>query len=381
MLRSDRIDHNTLLILAFVWAIIQGAATPLTGMNLQINDSLGPAFFTGLYFVAAVMFFPFPQMLMRRFQVYSITKMAVLLGALSMLPMGFELPNYMLATCRILQGISSTLLLVPVETELLTTSPPLNRAEVLGRLEVCLVLGGGTGATLAPLFWSITPWMAGFILAFPAMIAIVTPFKSRAPIHKPLKKINQIGIVRPSTPHFLIITAMAQGLVEGVLMAFLTPWLLSNQWNETLISAAFASLFAGIISSQILLSRLAGELGHGNLLNICHMGVGIGFLGLVFSSNNIMTLSLLFIIGLGIGCQYPVAQAGLAESVSPRHIPMAASVFLASNVLGCLISSPAGGFIQSTWGFGLLYNTVGALCLALALAGFGDRWIARESSS
>lgn len=378
MHQSVRNDHTPLLVLVFVWAIIQGAATPLTGMNLKSNDSLGPAFLTGLYFVAAVMFFPFPQMLMRRYRVLSLAKLAVFLGALSILPMGWDISVDWLAVCRILQGISSTLLLVSVETELLTTSIAVNRASALGRLEVCLVLGGGTGAALAPLVWSITPWMAGFIPAIPALIALITPFRSRISICKSPIIPVQSGIVRSSAPYFLMMTAMAQGLVEGVLMAFLTPWLLSNHWKETSISAAYAILFTGIISSQIFLSRLAGKDGHENLLILCHMGVAIGFFGLGFPSQLIMTFSALFIIGMGIGCQYPVAQAGLAESVSPQHIPLAASIFLASNAFGCLISSPSGGFIQSTWGSVFLYNSVGIFCLALVLAGLGDCWIARK---
>jgi len=381
MLQSDRVDHKTLLGLVFIWAIIQGAATPLTGMNLRGIHSLSPAYFTGLYFLAAVLFFPFPQMLMRQFRVYTLAKLAVFLGVISILPMGLDLPTEKLAICRILQGISSTLLLVTVETVLLTKSTAINRAGALGQLEVCLVLGGGTGAALAPLIWSITPWMAGFIPAIPAMIILMMPFKSNASNYKSPICPAQSGSVRSATPFFLIMTAMAQGLVEGVLMAFLTPWLLSNHWNETSISAAFVSLFAGIISSQIYLSRLACEHGHGNLLILCHVGVAIGFFCLVCPNHEILTLSALFIIGLGIGCQYPVAQAGLAESVSPQHIPLAASVFLASNAFGCLISSPSGGFIQSTWGTVFLYNCVGTFCLTLVLAGLGDCWIARKSTS
>ena len=381
MLQSDRVNHKTLLGLVFIWAIIQGAATPLTGMNQRGIHSLSPAFFTGLYFLAAALFFPFPQMLMKRFRVYTLAKLAVFLGVLSILPMGMDLPPEKLAICRILQGISSTLLLVTVETELLTTSTAANRAGALGQLEVWLVLGGGTGAALAPLIWSITPWMAGLIPAIPAMIVLIMPFKSSASNYESPICPAQSGSVRSATPLFLIMTAMAQGLVEGVLMAFLTPWLISNHWNETSISAAFASLFAGIISSQIYLSRLAFEHGYGNLLIICHMGVAIGFFYLACPNHEILTLSALFIIGLGIGCQYPVAQAGLAESVSPQHIPLAASIFLASNAFGCLISSPLGGFIQSTWGTVFLYNCVGTFCLTLVLAGLGDCWIARKSTS
>lgn len=381
MLSFDKIGDKPLLIQSFVWAIIQGSATPLVGLNLQDSHPFWPAVLTGIYFLAAIVFFPFPSMLMKRVETFSLAKIAVFLAAASIIPMGTGLSPMALAVCRMLQGISSTLLLVSVETELLKKTAPADRAGALGGLEVCLVLGAGTGAASAPLAWSISPWLAGFFPTLPAMAALMISFRSEVKTDQaPIGSIHS-GQKSLSSLLFLLLTAMAQGLVEGVLMAFLTPWLLSNNWHETAVSIAFGSLFAGIISSQLFLSRLAGRHGYGLILILCHLGVSIGFFGLACPNNHIMSMSSLFLIGLGIGCQYPVAQAAMSESLSPHQIPLAASVFLASNGFGCLISSPSGGFIQSIWGTVSLYNSIGLFCLAMVLTGLGDRVFVHKTKS
>jgi MFS family permease len=381
MLSTDKSNHKLLLFLVFAWAFTQGGATPLIGLSLQHNHPLGPAILTGLYFLGAVLFFPFPQMLMKKYSIYFLAKIAVFLGLFCIVPMGFGLSIYSLAVCRVMQGISSTLLLVSVETELLTTSSSANRAGALGNLEICLVVGGGTGAAMAPLAWSINPFLAGVIPAIPALVALISPFQLITQTTDSSIKSDFSGMKLSSTAFFLIMTAMAQGLVEGVLMAFLTPWLLSNDWNETSISAAFASLFSGIIFSQLFLSRLAGQHRHNHILVLCHLGVAFGFFSLTCPQEGHITFLALFLIGSAIGCQYPVAQAGLAETVSPQQIPLAASIFLASNGLGCLVSSPSGGFIQSYFGTVFLYNSVGIFCLALGLAGLVNCWITRKKTS
>lgn len=376
-----RAGQAHLLVCTFAWAVIQGAATPLTALNLVDRDPSWPAWLTATYFLSAICSFPVPSLILDRLGNRIMAHSAVVLGIISMVPMGFGLSPAGLAVCRAIQGVSSTILLVTVETDLLKSSLPENRAGALGKLELCLVAGAGLGAATAPLCWAGNPWLAGVIPALPALLALSFPFNGGGPPFWSARAQHPFNQGRKSRPSFLLLSALTQGLAEGVLMAYLAPWLLGNQWNEASVSLAFASLFTGIVFSQLFLTQLSGRHGHGLVLSLCHGAVALGFMGLASTSQQTPVSMALLLLGLGIGCQYPVAQAALAENVSPRHISTAASVFLACNGLGCLISIPLAEWIQTYRGAASLYNSMGGWCAALLLAGLVDSWVGRKSSN
>jgi MFS family permease len=73
------------------------------------------------------------------------------------------------------------------------------------------------------------------------------------------------------------------------------------------------------------------------------------------------------LVGLGLGCQYPVAQAALGNKVQASSLSQAASLFLGINCLGCLLAAPIGGFAYHFHNWIGLFGTIGIICLLLAL--------------
>jgi predicted MFS family arabinose efflux permease len=259
---------------------------------------------------------------------------------------------------------------------------PGKRATVLGRLELSLVVGAGFGAGLAPVIWNgANGIIAGSILAGPAFLAAcilvvpesILPDDTVATI---------IGLPRRSPASAILLgTAFIQGLAEGELMAYLTPALLSEGHHSNTVALGFTSLFSGIIISQVGLASKAEVWGHSTVLWMSQTAVALGFGTLAFTHDAWPIVGALGLVGLGLGCQYPVAQAALGNKVEASHLSQAASLFLGINCLGCLMAAPIGGFAYHFLNWIGLFGTIGIVCLILALVTASDCLVSTWNAS
>jgi len=359
-----------LLILATAWAGVQGAAVPLIGLGLADESNNWPAWISGIYFLAGIITFPVPPILLQHLKPAQLARIATLIAAVALVPLGFGFSPWMACACRGIHGLSATILLVAIETELLKKAKAGNRSGNLGALEVCLVIGGGLGASLSPLLWSINPQMAGLIPAIPAFMLSVFPLKhSLIGYFQPSHSVSG-GKKNRSLVFILLATAISQGLAEGALMGFLATELVDRSWTETMVSTAFGFLFGGILLSQLILTKVADYQGTNIVLFLSHIGVGLGFCILGWISVPVVVLTGLAMVGFGLGCQYPIAQAALADIVADsKKMAKVASIFLAANTIGCFLSSPVFGCINAFWGMPAVYNCLSAIGLSVGFTG------------
>ena len=102
------------------------------------------------------------------------------------------------------------------------------------------------------------------------------------------------------------------------------------------------------------------------------------FTGLTALVQNWWQLAVLrFLVGLGVGGEWAVAAAAVAEVFPPRLRPTASGVFHASSVLGTLLAVAAGQLVAGwdhphAWRFGFLAGVVPALLVFWVRAGMRD---------
>jgi len=359
-----------LLMLAMAWAGVQGAAVPLIGLGMPDESTNWAAWLSGIYFLAGIVTFPVPSILLKHLKSDQLARIATLISSIALVPLGFGFSPWLSCACRGIHGFSATILLVAVETELLKKAKAGNRSGNLGTLEVCLVIGAGLGASLSPLLWSINPQLSGLIPAIPAFI--LSAFSLKLPFidHFQSSHSESGGEKNRSLVFILLATSISQGLAEGALMGFLATELVERSWTESMVSTAFGCLFGGIILSQLILTKVADYQGTNSVLFLWHIGVGLGFGILGWTSMPIVILTGLLLVGFGLGCQYPIAQASLADTVADSSkLAKAASIFLAANTIGCFLSSPIFGSIIAFWGMPAVYNFLSAISLSVGFTG------------
>jgi MFS family permease len=367
---SDSVSRIPLIVAGCVWAIVQGATAPILGLGLAQTTQAATisGWLTAGYFLSAILFFfPLPWLL-EKYGARKLIRISLGISSLALIWIVLQDDYVSWAIARSVQGACSSILLGTVETELMRSASPSKRATVLGRLELFLVVGAGFGAGMAPVLWnSINGIIAGSILAGPALLAtyfLVIPESSNSDSPD---AIITARIKRGPASAVLLATAFIQGLAEGELMAYLTPAILSEGHSSNTVALGFTALFSGIVISQIGLASKAEIWGHGTVLWISQTAVAAGFGTLAFSHLAWSIVGALGLVGLGLGCQYPVAQAALGNKVQASSLSQAASLFLGVNCLGCLLAAPIGGFAYHFHNWIGLFGTIGIICLLLAL--------------
>jgi MFS family permease len=381
---SDNVSRLPLILAGCVWAIVQGATAPILGLGLAHSTQAAAisGWLTAGYFLSAILFFiPLPWLL-ERYGSARLIRISLGISSLALIWIVLQDDYVSWAFARSVQGACSSILLGTVETELMRGASPGKRATVLGRLELSLVVGAGFGAGLAPVIWNgANGIIAGLILAGPAFLAAcilvvpesILPDDTVATI---------IGLPRRSPASAILLgTAFIQGLAEGELMAYLTPALLSEGHHSNTVALGFTSLFSGIIISQVGLASKAEVWGHSTVLWMSQTAVALGFGTLAFTHDAWPIVGALGLVGLGLGCQYPVAQAALGNKVEASHLSQAASLFLGINCLGCLMAAPIGGFAYHFLNWIGLFGTIGIVCLILALVTASDCLVSTWNAS
>lgn len=338
------------------------------------DSAMVSGWLTACYFLSAIIFFfPLPWML-ERFGPAKLIRIALIISSMALVWIVL-LDDYISWACaRSIQGAFSSILLGSVETELMRSAGPNKRATVLGRLELALVLGAGIGAGVAPVLWNASNGiLVGPILAGPALLAASILVIPESIPEVPLEESFKDRPPRGPASAVLLATAFTQGLAEGALMAYLTPALLNNGYGSSMVSLGFTALFSGIMISQVALASKADTWGHGTVLGISQVAVAAGFMALAFTNQAWIVIGALGLVGLGLGSQYPVAQAALGNRVASSSLSQAASVFLGFNCLGCLMGAPLGGFAYHFHNWLGLFGALGILCLILGLVTAADR--------
>src|SRR5262245_46643966 len=147
--------------------------------------------------------------------------------------------------------------------------------------------------------------------------------------------------------------------------------------RELLFHLGLAAFLAGGAAGGLLFGMMADRWGRRRTmaLTILMYSVFTGLHALV--QNGWQLAALRFLVGMGVGGEWAVAAAAVAEGFAPRARAAASGIFHASSVLGTYLAVAAGFFVlgldrQGGWVYGFLLGVAPALLVFWVRAGMRE---------
>jgi MFS family permease len=160
-----------------------------------------------------------------------------------------------------------------------------------------------------------------------------------------------------------------EGQIFGSCMNEALPDLLGHDllgWQEFFVNVLLASFLAGGALGGVLFGMMADRWGRRRTMAITILMYS-AFTGLTALAQNWWHLAgLRFLVGMGVGGEWAVAAAAVAEVFPPRARPAASGIFHASSVLGTFLAVAVGVFVvrpypENGWRYGFLLGVMPAL--------------------
>jgi MFS family permease len=161
-----------------------------------------------------------------------------------------------------------------------------------------------------------------------------------------------------------------EGQIFGSCMNEALPELLGDTalraWQEFFVNVGLAAFLAGGALGGVLFGMMADRWGRRRTMSITILMYS-AFTGLTALAQNWWHLAgLRFLVGMGVGGEWAVAAAAVAEVFPPRARPAASGIFHASSVLGTFLAVAAGVFVvaldpKNGWRYGFLLGVLPAL--------------------
>jgi MFS family permease len=161
-----------------------------------------------------------------------------------------------------------------------------------------------------------------------------------------------------------------EGQLFGSLMNEAVPALLRGtgleRQQELIVNIGIGAFLAGGALGGVLFGMLADRWGRRRVMALTILVYSL-FTGLTALAETWWQLALLrFLVGMGVGGEWAVAAAVVAEVFPPRARPAASGIFHASSVLGTYLAVAAGLLVytfdrETGWRYGFLLGVVPAL--------------------
>jgi MFS family permease len=161
-----------------------------------------------------------------------------------------------------------------------------------------------------------------------------------------------------------------EGQIFGSCMNEALPVLLAGtgleDYRELFVNAGIAAFLLGGAVGGVGFGMMADRWGRRGTMAITILLYSL-FTGLTFFAETWWQLVVLrFLVGLGVGGEWAVAAAVVAEVFPPRARPVASGIFHASSVLGTYLAVLAGLFVvaadkETGWRYGFLLGVAPAL--------------------
>jgi MFS family permease len=175
-----------------------------------------------------------------------------------------------------------------------------------------------------------------------------------------------------------------EGQIFGSCMNEALPDLLRGtgleRHKELFVNVGLAAFLVGGALGGVLFGMLADRWGRRRTMALTILMYSV-FTGLTAAAQNWWQLAgTRFLVGMGVGGEWAVAAAAVAEVFPPRARPVASGIFHASSVLGTYLAIAAGLFVVAAdsvngWRHGFLLGVLPALLV------FGVRAGMREPES
>lgn len=139
---------------------------------------------------------------------------------------------------------------------------------------------------------------------------------------------------------------------------------LATSWNDW----AFGSFLLGGAFGGVLFGAMADRIGRSRTMIVTILFYSIFTCITAFAQSPSQMVALRFLVAMGVGGEWAVASAMVAEVMPQRSRPVMSSIFHASSVFGTLLAAAAGAYIvgnpalgESAWRWGFAIGVLPAL--------------------
>jgi MFS family permease len=237
---------------------------------------------------------------------------------------------------RVLSGGATAWSLIPMEARVNRDAPPERRARAFGLYACSVAFGVGLGPLIGLPLYPIAPRLVFVLGGSASLLAAFLVALALPPGPTSLEE----GVGEPFRWRALVVlslgTAWVQGFLEGGMLTFLSPYLLSLGYGEAAASGLLAALFLGVFLVQLPGACLADRLGRTRVLLACHTVVLAGLICLPWCERPVALAGWLFLVGASCAVLYPLGLALLGERLPPAALVRGNAWYLASNCVGSL---------------------------------------------
>ena len=362
--------HRSLSLLCAVsaaWAFSFGLGAPLASLWLA-DHGCGPtviglntaAYYAGIAAAAA----PLPWLMTRSARACVVAGLVLAALTTAFFPAVDGLAWWFLI--RAVNGLSSALFLIPIETLVNRGAPPRRRARDFGLYASSIALGIGLGSVVGLPVYPQAPRLA-FVLGGLLPLLVTAPAWALPAGGLAGESAGWDAPVRLRGNLFGFGTAWAQGFLEGGMVTFLSVYLRSLGMDQDVAGGLTGVLFLGVLAFQLPVAWLADCGERVRVVLGCHAAVFAGMLLLPFCAGVATIGALLFVVGGCCAALYPMGLALLGERLPPEALGRANSRYLAWNCVGSLTGPVVMGLALTFGGPYALFAS-GAASVALALA-------------
>jgi MFS family permease len=346
--------HLALLIICLAsacWSFSFGVSATLSGLWLKAANCSDPVIGTntGTYYLGMAAAAAAVPWLMRRWG-NSCTVAGMIVSAITtaLFPLGAGLAWWF--PVRLLGGMAGALSVIPLETYVNRSAAPQHRARDFACYAVALTLGYALGNWFGLelfVFAPILTFAVGGVLALIAAALIgfalppPPPAEEEGPTRPPLHlRRNLLGYG----------SAWNQGFLEGVMIAFLSLYLIGLGMTENEVGWLTSLTVVGVLLFQMPVAWLADRLGRTPVLLGCYAMVIVGLGALPGCTPSVWLAVWLFAVGAGSGALYPLGLALLGERLPDAALARANAWYLAIECAGCMAGPIAAGCARDWFG-------------------------------
>jgi MFS family permease len=282
---------------------------------------------------------------------------------------------------RLVNGLASSLSLLPLETFVSQGSAQRERSWNFGLFNVCLTVGGAVGMAIglnklvyAP--GSMLPFYLGSIAAIGGALILGL---GQAPVFSPREEETRESraVSLDWKGNFLCFgTSWIQGFLEGGMVAFTALYLeRSLGMSEDLAGLLMGVGLIGVIMVQVPVGWIADRCGRLPVLLVAYAVLIAGLSWLPWCRSPASVGFWLCSLGAATGALYPLGMSLLGDRVPPGLLVRAYSTYLALDCIGSQVGAAAMGEARERWGESAMFSAgLAAVGLVLGASLLLSRW-------
>ncbi len=352
-----------------VWALSFGVGTQVVTQWLKVqgaNDMVIGWAHSFYYFGMAVASLAAPWMVRRLGSIRCATLGAMASGmTLAVFPwIGDEWAWHAL---RFLNGWAGAMCVIPLETIVSRDSAPERKTRNFAYYGVALTLGGALGLGAAPFLYPLGYELTFWIGASPPICIALAFLVSLRSYPERAEEIAQRTPLAWRRNFLSYGTAWSQGFIEGILIAFMQPFLVERAFSAEQAGTLMGVMTVGVIVFQIPVSFLSDRFGKTPTLLACYAIVLLGLLAIPWLTQMLWLALVLFVFGACAGAMYPLGLSLLGDCMPAGALARAYAVFLVIECVGSQAGSAAAGAASKQWGKASMFGIGLAAILGVLL--------------